>query len=162
MLNNEVDAALSTIATHKMRDLGLMEWPKTKRADKKKTDSLWVHNRVYLKRQHAGGHVILPTRKCNVQLSITRSPRKCCVDCCASVTALVNKLWFGDIMRRHNDEADEFHFSDPHAVICIGIVAEADFRRELFISLITAWNVLNIGHGLVSGWPNTLCGRWGR
>jgi hypothetical protein len=56
-----------------------------------------------------------------------------------------------DIMRRHNDEANDFHFSDPHAVICIGNVAEADSGRELFINLTTAWNVLNLGRGLASG-----------
>jgi hypothetical protein len=62
-------------------------------------------------------------------------------------------------MRRHNDEADEFHFSDLNAVICIGNVAEADSGRnspEWFLNLTIAWNVCNIGRGLVSGWPNTL------
>ncbi len=77
---------------------------------------------------------------------------------CISRQAAPRKLWFGDIIRRHNDKADEFHFSDPHAVICIGNVAEADLGRELFIKLITAWNVLNLWRGLVSGWPNTLYG----
>jgi hypothetical protein len=74
-----------------------------------------------------------------------------------SVAALGNKLWFGDIMRRHDDEADESHFSDLHALICIGNVSEADSGRALFINFTTAWNVLNLERGLVSGWPNTLC-----
>ena len=56
-----------------------------------------------------------------------------------------DKLLFGDIVRWHNDEADEFHFSNPHQVICIGIVSEEDSGRELFMNLITAWNVLILG-----------------
>ena len=250
MLDTEIDAAILAIATEKMQESGLMEWPEMKRADKKKTISLWVQNRVYVK---AGGNTQVesyycPLRyrcKCKVQLRITRSPasvffdwsggphtfelchsEETCkflsvrqrvavaklarsnpqasgtevrralqrfspnskveasmvrsvrklvahqkrkeraascfgieiTDSYASVAALGNKLWFGDIMRRHNDEADDFHFSDPHAVICIGNVAEADSGRELFINLTTAWNVLNLGRGLASGWPNTLCG----
>ena len=59
-------------------------------------------------------------------------------------------------MRRHN--SDEAHFSDPHAVICIGNVDAANSGRELFINLTTVWNILNLGRGLASGWPNTLCG----
>ncbi len=75
-------------------------------------------------------------------------------DSYASVAAFGNKLWF---VSRHNDRADEFHFSDPHAAICVGNVAEADFGRELSINPTTAWNhVLNLWCGLVCGWPNTL------
>jgi hypothetical protein len=49
MLDAEIDAATLSIATDKMQDSGLMEWPKMKRADKKKTISLWVKNRAYVK-----------------------------------------------------------------------------------------------------------------
>ena len=59
-------------------------------------------------------------------------------------------------MRKHKDKGDQYHFSYLHAVICIGNVAEANFGRELFIKLTTAWNVLNVGLGLRPGWPNTL------
>ncbi len=39
----------------------------------------------------------------------------------ASIAALGEHLWFGDIMRKHN--SGEKHFSDPHEVICIGNVS---------------------------------------
>ncbi len=39
-----------------------------------------------------------------------------------SIASLGDALRFGDIMHRHNDYSNEFHFSDPHAVICIGNV----------------------------------------
>ena len=61
-------------------------------------------------------------------------------------------------MGKHNAEADEFHLSDPHQVICIGNVAEEDSDRELLINLTTQWNILNLGRCLLTGWPNTLCG----
>ncbi len=78
-------------------------------------------------------------------------------DTYVSIAALGNKLWFGD-MRKHNDHADDFHFSDPHEVICIGNVAEEDSNHELYINLTTIWFILNLARGLISGWPNTLCG----
>ncbi len=61
-------------------------------------------------------------------------------------------------MRKHNDDGDDFHFFDPHQVICIGNVAEEDSDRELYINLTTIWFILYIARGLISGWPNTLCG----
>jgi hypothetical protein len=51
-------------------------------------------------------------------------PKETIVAC--SVAVLGNKLWFEDIMRKHNAEGDEFHFFNPHAVVCIGNVSEAD------------------------------------
>ncbi len=44
MLDTEIDAAILAVATDKMQDSGLMEWPEMKRVDKKKTISLWVQN----------------------------------------------------------------------------------------------------------------------
>jgi hypothetical protein len=74
MLETDIDAAILAIATEKMQDSGLMEWPEMKRADKKKTISLWVQNRVYVK---AGGNTQVETYycplryrcKCKVQVS---------------------------------------------------------------------------------------------
>jgi hypothetical protein len=55
MLDTEIDAAILAIATEKMQESGLMECREMKRADKKKTISLWVQNRVYVK---AGGNTL--------------------------------------------------------------------------------------------------------
>jgi len=74
----------------------------------------------------------------------------------ASHAALGERLWFGDIMRKHN--SGEQHFSDPHQVICIGNVSPEAAGEELFLNVSTIWSVLNISRGLASGWPNILCG----
>ncbi len=42
-------------------------------------------------------------------------------------------------MGRHNDDADDFNFSDPHQVICSGNVAEEDSNREVYINFTTIW-----------------------
>ena len=34
----------------------------------------------------------------------------------SSIAALGDRIWFGDILRRHNDPDDEYRFSDPHEV----------------------------------------------
>ncbi len=44
-----------------------------------------------------------------------------------------DRLWFGDILRRHNDDEDTFHFSDPHKVFCIGNVAPESAGEEIFL-----------------------------
>jgi hypothetical protein len=82
MLDTEIDAAILAIATDKWV---LMEWPEMKRVDKKKTISLWVHNRVYLKAscntQVDTHYCPLSYRcKCNVQLRITRPPSSVALD----------------------------------------------------------------------------------
>ena len=50
----------------------------------------------------------------------------------ASIAALGDRLWFGDILRRRNDDEDDFHFSDPHKVFCIGNVAPESAGEEIF------------------------------
>jgi hypothetical protein len=74
----------------------------------------------------------------------------------ASIAALGERLWFGDILRKHN--SGEHHFSDPHEVFCIGNVAPEAAGEEIFLNLATVWSILNLARGLASGWPNTLCG----
>ena len=76
----------------------------------------------------------------------------------ASIAALGDRLWFGDILRRHNDDEDDFHFSDPHKVFCIGNVAPESAGEEIFLNITSMWNILNLGRGLQSGWPNVLSG----
>jgi hypothetical protein len=85
MLDTEIDAAILAIATDKMQDSVLMEWPEMKPADTKKTISFWVQNRVYVK---AGGNTQVETYycplryrcKCKIQLRITRSPASVFLD----------------------------------------------------------------------------------
>ena len=74
----------------------------------------------------------------------------------ASIAALGERLWFGDILRKHN--SGEIHFSDPHEVFCIGNVAPEAAGEEIFFNIATIWSILNLGRGLASGWPNCLCG----
>jgi hypothetical protein len=50
------------------------------------------------------------------------------------------------------------HFSDPNQVFCIGNVSPEAAGEEIFLYVATVWSILNLGHGLVSGWPNVLCG----
>ena len=79
MLDSEIDAAISALATEKMQESGLMEWPEIKRADQKKTIGLWVRNEEHWK-QRGSTHVetyYFPLRNrcgCRVQLRITRAP----------------------------------------------------------------------------------------
>ena len=51
MLDSEVEAAILEMATQKMQESGLMEWPEIKRADKKKTIGLWVRNEEHWKQR---------------------------------------------------------------------------------------------------------------
>jgi hypothetical protein len=74
----------------------------------------------------------------------------------ASIAALGERLWFGDIFRKHN--SGEKHFSDPHEVFCIGNVSPEAAGEEIFLNVATVWSILNLGRGLASGWPNVLCG----
>ena len=228
MLDSEVEAGILAIATEKMQESGLMEWPEIKRADKKKTIGLWVRNEEHWKQRgitHAETYYC-PLRNrcgCKVQLRITRAPAKALLewsggphtfelchsedaskflsvrqriavaklakanphasgvkhfspdskveavmlrsvrklvshsktkaraqlsygievtDSYASIAALGNRLWFGDIIPRHN--SDQAHFSDPHGVICIGNVSAEDSGRELYINLTTPWSILNL------------------
>jgi hypothetical protein len=74
----------------------------------------------------------------------------------ASIAALGERLWFGDIINKHN--SGEKHFSDPHEVFCIGNVSREAAGEEIFFNVATVWSILNLGRGLESGWPNVLCG----
>ena len=76
----------------------------------------------------------------------------------SSIAALGNRIWFGDILRRHNDAEDDFHFSDPHEVFCIGNIDAEAAGEDIFLNITNAWSILNLGQGLESGWPNCLCG----
>ena len=79
MLESEIDAAILAIATERMDESNLFEWPEIKRADKKKTISLWVQREGYYK---AAGNTHVETYycplrfrcNCDVQLRITWSP----------------------------------------------------------------------------------------
>ena len=85
MLESEIEAAILAIATEKMNDSNLFEWPEIKRADKKKTISLWVQRENYYK---AGGSTHVETYYCplknrcgcGVQLRITRAPASVALD----------------------------------------------------------------------------------
>ena len=55
----------------------------------------------------------------------------------ASIAALGDRLWFGDIIRRHNDDDDPVHFSDQHKVFCIGNVAPECAGEEMFLNVTT-------------------------
>jgi len=76
----------------------------------------------------------------------------------ASIAAFGSGIWFGDILRKHNDEADPFHFSDPHQVFCIGNVAPDAAGEEIFLNLATMWGILNIARALETGWPVCMSG----
>jgi hypothetical protein len=69
----------------------------------------------------------------------------------ASMAAFGSGIWFGNILRRHNDDADDFHFSDPHKVLCIGSVAPDAEGEEIFLNLARMWVILNIACALESG-----------
>ncbi len=51
----------------------------------------------------------------------------------ASIAVLGDGLWFGDVMRQHNDDGDPFNFSNPHKVICISNVAPESAGEDLDI-----------------------------
>jgi len=77
-------------------------------------------------------------------------------DSYASIAALGDRLWFGDILRRHN--SGEMHFSNPHEVFCIGNVSPEAAGEEIFLNVTTFWSIMHIARGHVSGWPNCLSG----
>jgi hypothetical protein len=74
----------------------------------------------------------------------------------ASITAYGNRLWFGDIHRRHNDDTDDFHFSYPHKVFCIGNGALNAGGRNI------SQSSQYVGHSehcsCPSGWPVCMSG----
>jgi hypothetical protein len=70
----------------------------------------------------------------------------------SSIAELGDALWFGDIIRKHNN-GDE-HFSDLHQVFCIGNVALEAAGEELFLNISIVWSILHIARGHGSGWPN--------
>ena len=74
----------------------------------------------------------------------------------ASIAALGESLWFGDIIDKHN--SGEKYFSDPHEVFCIGNVSPEAAGEEIFLNVANIWSILNLGRGLASGWPVVLCG----
>jgi hypothetical protein len=65
----------------------------------------------------------------------------------ASMATLGDRLWFGDIMRRHNDDEDPFLFFDPHKVICIGNAHPESSGEEIVLNVTTIWNILNLDSG---------------
>jgi hypothetical protein len=76
----------------------------------------------------------------------------------ASIAAFGSGIWFGDILRRHNDDADDFRFSDPRKVFCIGNVAPDAVGKEFFLNLATMWGILNIARAHETGWPVCMSG----
>ncbi len=69
----------------------------------------------------------------------------------ASIAAFGNRTWFGDILRRHNDDTDDYNFVDPHKMFCIGNVVPDAKGEEIFFNLANMWCILNIGPALESG-----------
>ena len=69
----------------------------------------------------------------------------------ASIEAFSSGIWFGDILRQHNDAADDFHFDDPHKVFCIGNVEPEAAGEEIFINLANMWGILNLARALDIG-----------
>ena len=61
MLESEIETAILQIATEKMNESNLFEWPEIKRANKKKTISLWVQRENYYK---AAGNTHVETYYC--------------------------------------------------------------------------------------------------
>ncbi len=55
----------------------------------------------------------------------------------ASIAAFGSGILFGDILRHHNDDADDFHFSDQHKAFCIGNFAPVAEGEEIFLNLAT-------------------------
>ncbi len=43
-------------------------------------------------------------------------------------------------------------------MIDFGNVSPEAAGEENFLNLATVWSILNMGRGLASGWPNSLCG----
>jgi hypothetical protein len=76
----------------------------------------------------------------------------------ASIAAFGSRIWFGDILRRHNDDADEYHHDDPHKVFCIGNVAEDAAGEEMYLELANIWGILNIARALETGWKVCMSG----
>ena len=242
-LDSEIDAEILGIATAKMEESGLVEWPSARRPAK--TIGLWTLGHAYTR---DAGKVditayycpLIHRCKCPVQIRVTRTVTSVCleysggphtqarchatdkskflkfqqriavakvvkvnpaatgsdvrlalqqlspsgkvqvalarsvrsvvkiqkkkslVDICGGIevtnsySALGERLWFGDIIRKHN--SGEIHFSDPHEVFCIGNVSPEAAGEELFLNVATTWGILNLGRGLISGWPNVLCG----
>ncbi len=67
---------------------------------------------------------------CSVQMLAKHTKKKTLANLChgieindtyASIAKLGDALWFGDVLRKHNDDDDDYHFSYPHAFICIMI-----------------------------------------
>ena len=50
----------------------------------------------------------------------------------ASIAALGERPWFGDILRKHI--SGEIHFSDPHEVFCIGNVSPEAAGEKIFFA----------------------------
>ena len=69
-------------------------------------------------------------------------------DSYASIAALGDRLWFGDILRKHN--SGEHHFSNVHEVFGIGNVSPAAAGEEIFLNLTTAWSIFHIARGYIS------------
>jgi hypothetical protein len=76
----------------------------------------------------------------------------------ASIAAIGSSIWFGDILRWHNDEAYDFHFSDMHKVFCIGNVAPEAEGEESFLDLANMWGIQDIARALESGWQVCMSG----
>jgi hypothetical protein len=77
-------------------------------------------------------------------------------DAFSSIAALGDRLWFGDILRKHN--SGEHHFSNVHEVFCIGNVNPEAAGEEIFLNLTTAWSIFHIARGFISGWPICVSG----
>ena len=77
-------------------------------------------------------------------------------DAFSSIAALGDRLWFGDILRKHT--SGEQHFSHVHEVFCIGNVNPEAAGEEIFLNLTTTWSIFHIARGFISGWPICVSG----
>ena len=66
-------------------------------------------------------------------------------DASSSIAALDDRLWFGEVLRKHH--SGEHHFSNVHKVFCIGNVSPKAAGEKIFLILTTAWLIVHIAHG---------------
>ncbi len=59
------------------------------------------------------------------------------------------------MVQRHHAQTNSGanYFSDPHEVFCIGSVRHKAAGEKIFLNLATVRSILNLGRGLVLGWP---------
>ena len=73
-----------------------------------------------------------------------------------SLVDFASKIFIGDLLKKHNDRADEYHLT-MFDTMCLGYQVDSS-SNIVYLVLSNTWMMFNIVRALISGWPMELQG----